>query len=226
MARPKPRRPLARSGALRWVEGARGVRLVVALAATMAATAGCRHVGRYVWVHEYKDPAAAAKPGYVISRGDSISVRVWNQETMSGRARVRSDGMISLPFVNDIEAAGLEPAALARRVQAKIKEFVVNPIVTVSLEEPAPLEVSVIGEVVHPGVFRVDQDANVLKALASAGGLTALAGRDRIFVLRYGDTSKGALEPVRIRFTYEALAHAEGPAAGFRLRAGDLVVVE
>jgi len=110
-------------------------------------------------------------------------------------------------------AAGLEPGALARRLQAKLKEFVVNPIVTVSLEEPVALEVSVVGEVTRPGVYRMDQDPTVLKALASAGGLTPLAGRDRIFVLRHGERSGDALAPVRIRFTYEALAHAEGPAA-------------
>jgi len=203
----------------------RGRHLAVALAVATIAS-GCHHVGQYVWVDAYKDPAQAAKPAYVISRGDSISVRVWNQETMSGRARVRNDGVISLPFVNDIEAAGLEPAMLARRIQAKLKEFVVNPIVTVSLEEPAPLEVSVVGEVMHPGVYRMDQDASVLKALANAGGFTTFAGRDRIFVLRHGDGPGDVLAPVRIRFTYEALAHAEGPAARFRLRSGDVVVVE
>ena len=190
------------------------------------AVAGCRGVGEYVWVDAFKDEVPAPKPTYVISRGDLVAVRVWNQETMSGRARVRHDGMISLPFVNDVEAAGLEPAALARRLQARLKEFIVNPVVTVSLEEPAPLEVSVVGEVTRPGVYRVDPDAGVLKALANAGGLTTLAGRDRIFVLRHEEGGNGARSAVRIRFTYEALAHAMGPATRFRLRSGDVVVVE
>jgi polysaccharide export outer membrane protein len=197
----------------------------VALAAVLAAGAACRSVGSYVWVDAYKDPLPD-RPAYSISRGDLISVRIWNQDNISGRARVRPDGMISLPFVSDVEAAGLEPAALARRLQAKLKEFVVNPMITVALEEQAALEVSVVGEVTRPGVYRIDQDPTVLKALANAGGLTPLAGRDRIFVLRPTEGSPGAATPVRIRFTYEGLAHVEGPAARFRLRSGDVVVVE
>ncbi len=193
--------------------------------ALVLAGMGCRSVGEYVWVDAYKDPAPG-RSAYAISRGDLIAVRVWNQESMSGRVRVRNDGMISLPFVNDIEAAGVEPGALAKKLQAKLKEFVVNPIVTVSLEEPAPLEVSVIGEVTHPGVYRLDQDATVLKALASAGGLTALASRDRIFVLRPKEPPSEGAVPTRIRFTYDGLAHAAGAAARFHVRAGDTVVVE
>ena len=144
---------------------------------------------------------------------------------MSGRARVRTDGKISLPFVNDVEAAGQTPAALARRLQSRLKEFVNNPVVTVSLEEAGPIQVSVLGEVAHPGVFPVQAGANVLQALAAAGGLTPYASRDRIFVLRRSPPG-GKVPLVRIRFTYDKLAHAEGRAAAFRMRDGDVVVVE
>ncbi len=217
-----PRRP-----AKRRILGTPARELGIALALAAASlTAGCTHVGEFVWVDAYKESAEATRPGYVISRGDVIFVRVWNQEGMSGKARVRADGMISLPFVNDVEAAGLEPTALARRLQTKLKEFVVNPVVAVSVEEPVPFEVSVVGEVMKPGVYRLEQDASVLKALASAGGLTQLAGRDRIFVLRTRARTDDSPTPLRIRFTYQALAHAEGAAARFRLRPGDVVVVE
>ena len=196
--------------------------LVVALT-----LAGCGHVtGPYVWVDAYRDPTAgAAKGAYVIARGDVLAVRVWNQDSMSGRARVRNDGMISLPFVNDVEAAGLEPAGLAKRIQAKLKEFIVNPVVSVSVEEQVAMEVSVVGEVAKPGVFHLDNDAGVLKALARAGGLTQVASRDRIFVLREEGVGDSRSQ-VRIRFDYEALARGDGPAGRFRLRSGDTVVVE
>jgi polysaccharide export outer membrane protein len=199
----------------------------LALAVAIGGMMACRGVGEYVWVDAYKEaPAAAASSGYVIAPGDSISVRVWNQESMSGRVRVRQDGKVSLPFVNDIQAAGLAPAALAERLQDRLKEFVVKPIITVSLEEPAPLEVSVVGEVTHAGVYRMDQDSSVLKALATAGGITQFASRDRIFVLRRSAATGNTAVPVRIRFTYEALERAEAMAMRFRLRAGDVVVVE
>jgi polysaccharide export outer membrane protein len=225
MSRYTPKGLQGRVRAGRWSASARWLACAAALGTALLAGAGCRHLGEYVWVDAYKDTRPAAKSGYTISRGDLISVRVWNQENMSGRARVRSDGMISLPFVNDVKAAGLEPESLASRLQTKLKEFIVNPVVTVSLEEAAPIDVSFVGEVTRPGVYRLDQDAGVLKGLATAGGLTTLAGRDRIFVLRRPEGA-GDAPPVRIRFRYEALAHAEGPAARFRLRSGDVVVVE
>ena len=195
------------------------------LAAALAAATGCSHVGDYVWVDDIKEPPAPAETDYVIAPSDVLNVRVFNQEGMSGRARVRSDGKISLPFVNDVEAAGATPAALAIRLQVRLKEFVNNPVVTVSLEEPGPIQVSVLGEVAHPGVYPVQPRANVLQGLAAAGGLTPYASSDRIFVLRR--SAPGVKPPlVRIRFRYESLAHAEGRAATFRMRDGDVLVVE
>jgi polysaccharide export outer membrane protein len=182
-------------------------------------------VGDYVWADDLSEPAHPADAEYVIAPGDVLGVRVFNQEGMSGRARVRPDGKISLPFVNDVEAGGQTPAALARRLQSRLKEFINNPVVTVSLEEAGPIQVSVLGEVAHPGVFPVQSGANVLQALAAAGSLTPFASRDRIFVLR--KTPPGSKVPlVRVRFTYQKLAHAEGRSAAFRLRDGDVVVVE
>jgi polysaccharide export outer membrane protein len=210
------------------VPGRGGSFLAWSLVAAVGLGAGCTDLGPYVWADAYAPASTVrASPAYVISRGDVIAVRVWNQESMSGRARVRPDGMISLPFVNDVEVAGLEPAALAQRLQSRLKEFIVNPVVTVSLEEPAGSEISVVGEVARPGVYRVEPDSTMLKALASAGGFTQLASRDRIFVLREEPAAgEGRRRPVRIRFTYEALTRAEGAAAQFRLRSGDVVVVE
>lgn len=185
----------------------------------------CTNVGEFVWVDSYRDALARSRAPYVISPGDLIAVRVWNQEAMSARVRVRIDGMVSLPLLNDIEAAGLEPPTLAKRLEVKLKDFIVNPLVTVALEEPAPLEISIVGEVDRPGVYRVDQDVGVLNAIASASGLTRYAHRDRIFVLRRVAGSQDAA-PTRIRFTYDALSRVEGVAAKFRLRRGDVIVVE
>jgi polysaccharide export outer membrane protein len=195
------------------------------LVSALALSACGGRVGQYVWIDAYREPPPAAKPGYVITAGDVLAVRVWNQEAVSGRARVRPDGMISLPLVNDVAAAGVEPAVLAGRIQQKLREFIVNPNVTVSVEEPAPFEVSILGEVARPGVYRIEGDASVLKALALAGGLTQIADRDAIYVLRYGEGHDPQV-PTRIRFTWRALTRAEGSAAKFRLRLRDVLVVE
>jgi polysaccharide export outer membrane protein len=124
-----------------------------------------------------------------------------------------------MPFVGDVELRGRPPAAASKEIAARLKEYVVSPIVTVSVEEPRPTTVSVVGEVAHPGVYAVDGSAGVLQALAAAGGLSDYASRDAIFVVR-------AARPQRIRFTFSSLAQGLGRAALFRLEPGDAVVVE
>jgi len=199
--------------------------LAAALAA-LAALAACAAPGEYVRVEELPAGAGAADAEYRIGPGDVLSVRVWNQEAMSlPRARVRDDGKISVPFLQDVEAAARTPAELATVLKARLQAFVVTPVITVTLEELRPLRIPVMGEVVHPGVFELDRKAGVLVALAAAGGFTEFAHRDRVHVLRY-QVPLGAPAPLRVRFDYAALARGERAAASFRLRDGDVVVVD
>ncbi|GAC1345390.1 MAG: hypothetical protein NVS2B9_20710 [Myxococcales bacterium] len=194
-----------------------------ALGAVLLAAA-CRHAGHYVWVDEYRSgPAAPADAAYLLGPGDVLAIRVLNHDEMSGRVRVRSDGRISLPFLGDLDVAGKKPAALSETLRAEFKEYVNNPVVTVTLEEPKPFTISVTGEVMKPGLYPLEPGAGVLQALASAGGLGQFAHDDQIYVIR---KDPGTAAPVRIRFRYEALAHAEGQGASFGLQRNDVVVVE
>jgi polysaccharide biosynthesis/export protein len=158
----------------------------------------------------------------VIRVGDTVSVRVFQQDGMSARARVRNDGKISLPFLNDVAVAGLAPNAVAGQLQVRLKDFINNPIVTVSLEEIRQVSVSVLGEVLRPGQVTFEPGAGLLQALAASGGFTVFARRD-IFVMR---TLPGESAPVRIRFTFDALSHGEGKGPLFKLRNSDVVIVE
>lgn len=196
---------------------------VLLIAALVLPAAACRHAGEYVWAREL--PASStADPAYVIAPGDVIVVKVWNDEGLGGRARVRSDGKISLPFVDDVAAAGVSPNDLARSLEVRLTGYVNGPRVTVALEEERLLSVSVVGEVAKPGVYDLLAGSGVLQALASAGGTTQWASDDRIFVLRR--KPDGSAKPLRIRFTRDALARAEDASSSFRLRRGDVVVVE
>jgi polysaccharide export outer membrane protein len=188
-----------------------------------ASAAGCKTAGEYVWADSLSAPTKAGTSEYVIQPGDTIAIRVWNQDSVTTKAKVRSDGKISLPFVNDVEAAGSTPNALAARVQTTLKDFIVNPVVTVTLEEARPATVAVIGEVVRAGKYPLDPGAGVLEALAMASGMTLFADKDRIMVIRQKPDGSGAM---RIRFTYSSLTQLEGRAATFRLQGGDVVVVE
>ena len=149
-----------------------------------------------------------------------LSVRVFEQEAMSSRVKVRGDGKVSLPFLGETEVRGKRPSDVARELEAKLKEYVVTPRVTVNVDEFQPITVSVLGEVTHPGSYQLDATAGVLQALANAGGMNEFADRDRIFVLRKTPSLR------RIRFTFEALKRNEPRAATFMLQGGDVVVVE
>jgi polysaccharide biosynthesis/export protein len=159
---------------------------------------------------------------YVISSGDVLQVRVFQQEAMSARVKVRADGKVSLPLVNDVMVAGKSPAVLAAELQTRLKDFINTPVVTVSLEEMRPVTVSVVGEVARSGLVTVEQNSGLLQAVAAAGGLTDFAHRDGLFVLR----KIPGQAPKRIHFTWDALSRGEGPAGRFTLLPGDVVVAE
>jgi polysaccharide biosynthesis/export protein len=180
----------------------------------------CANLGQYTWVNDYPEAPAPVEKEYIIRPGDTLQVRVFNQEGMSTKAKVRNDGKITMPFLNDVLAAGSTPNVFAKNLQEKLKEFIKVPVVTVSLEEARPISVSVLGEVARQGGYQIDTSTGLLQLLASAGGLTELAHKDRIFVLRR--------EPnrARIRFSFDALARLDDRASTFRLQNGDVIVVE
>ncbi len=184
---------------------------------------GCYHAGRFIWVDDYREPPALKDESYVIRRGDILNVNVWNQGEISSRTRVRDDGRISLPLLNDVEAAGQKPPELARVLEVKLKDLVNHPVVTVMVEEAQPVKVAVLGEVRAPGMKQLEAGSGLLQALAVASGFSDYARDDAIYVLR---REPGYETPVRIRFAYEALTRNEGTASTFRLRTGDVVVVE
>lgn len=189
--------------------------------------AGCRHASEYIWVDQVPKGMITPDHTYRIAPGDVIGVHVWNQPANSvERTRVREDGKISMPFLNDVEVGGAEPTDLARRLEVKLKTFIMAPAVTVVVHERRALRVSVVGKVARPGAYDLDWGAGVVHALAAAGDLTPFADQDGIFVLRNGYWADGDPAPARIRFRYRDLRSGKAPASVFLLRVGDVVVVE
>lgn len=201
---------------------ARRRRLLVAALCSALATPACGAAAQ-IWVDEVSSAelGQAAAGDYFIAAGDLLAVRVYEQDAVSTRGRVRPDGKISVPLAGEVTALRRRPADLAREIETLLKPFVRAPTVSVIVEEIQPVRVSVLGEVARPGVFVLDPGAGVLQALASAGGTTEYASRDRIFVVRR--MSGGA--PIRIRFSLDKLT-GDSRAAGFMLSQGDVVLVE
>jgi len=186
----------------------------------IAALAGCGSTGTFVWVQDLP-PKPEVAGEYLIRTGDIVNVRVVSQDGLATRARVRPDGRIALPLLGEVEVRGKRPSALRAELEARLKPYFVAPSVTVNIDEFAPRQVTVIGEVQHPGVFPIDmRGAGVAQALADAGGFTDYADRSRIFVLRSAEHGE------RIRMTYDAITRGDSAAARFQLQPGDVVVVE
>jgi polysaccharide export outer membrane protein len=177
-------------------------------------------------------PAAAedsVKPaaGYASDRGeyrigpeDVLQISVWKNEGMSRTVPVRPDGMVSLPLLNDVQAAGLTPMELRDILIKKLAEYEPNPEVSVIVQEVRSFKVSVIGEVVKPDRYVLKSGATVLDVLAQAGGFKEFASRSKIVILRpNGKTVK------RIAFNYNKVISADGEQGNFLLEPGDIVVV-
>lgn len=177
--------------------------------------------GAYTWIDDYALRAPETPSGFVIGNGDVVNVQVFDNEKISARGRVRGDGKLALPLVGEVDAAGKTPRNLALDIERSLQEqkFVLNPRVTVVVDEVQPLKVSVLGAVARAGTYSLDGESGVAEALASAGGLTDFAHKDQIYVLRRLPT------PLRLRFTFQSLTEV-GRAAAFRLRTGDVVVAE
>jgi polysaccharide export outer membrane protein len=197
----------------------KAMRSCLLAAATAAVAAACSSTGPYVWADSLPPSASTAGDGLVIQEGDTVNVRVFNQEPLSSKEKVRPDGKITLPVIGEVSARGKRPAQLATEIQERLKSVLQAPSVTVTMDAGADLKVSVVGEVKNSGIFQLDHGANVLHALAAAGGLSEYADGDKVFVVRK------SLQQ-RVRFRYQDLRAADPKSIAFTLQGGDVIVVE
>jgi polysaccharide biosynthesis/export protein len=157
---------------------------------------------------------------YRIGPEDTLQIVVWKNEAISKTVPVRPDGMISLPLLHDIQAAGLTPMELQDLLVKKLNEYMPTPEVTVIISEVRSFKVSVIGEVQKPARYELKSSTTVLDILALAGGLNQFANRNRIVVLRSeGKTLK------RIPFNYNKVITSGGEHENFYLRPMDIILV-
>jgi polysaccharide biosynthesis/export protein len=155
---------------------------------------------------------------YKIGPEDVLDISVWKNQELSRTVPVRPDGKVSLPLVNDIQAAGLTPSRLRQELTRRLSEFVPSPEVAVIVREVHSAKVSVVGAVRSPGRYEVRSPATVLELIALAQGFTDFASRDRIVVLRQNGT------PARITFNYRKITDGTDQD-NFFVQAGDIIVV-
>ncbi len=166
------------------------------------------------------DGKAQPSADYKIGPEDLLDISVWNNKALSRTAPVRPDGKISLPLLNDVQAAGLTPMQLRDVIAKKLTEYMPNPEVSVIVREVNWFKVSVLGEVKKPGRFDFKSRATVLDAIALAGGLNDFAARSRIVILRQDGAGTK-----RIPVNYNKIISTAANEDDFYLKPGDVVVV-
>ncbi|HKO50949.1 MAG TPA: polysaccharide biosynthesis/export family protein [Polyangiaceae bacterium] len=192
------------------------------LALIPALAGGCASAGAFTWYEDIpKGPDwNTDNSEYVIGVADTISIRAYEQEGLSGSYKVRRDGRIALPLAGELVVAGKHPSQLAKEIEVLLKQFIVTPRVTVNVEASQPVTVTALGEIKNIGALTLEPPARLVEAIAQAGGPGEFADKSRIFVLRRFPQFQ------RIRFTYDAIVHNDGGAANFPLRTGDVIVIE
>jgi len=165
-------------------------------------------------------PVAANDPDYKIGPQDVLTINVWKEPDVSREVPVRPDGKISLPLLNDVEAAGLTPMQLANSLTESLKKFISSPQVTVIVKEINSRRVYVIGEVVRAGTFPLLPKMTVLQIVSSCGGFTQFANPKKIYVLRTKDGKQ-----TKIPFNYREVVSGKNPEQNIELQPGDTIVV-
>lgn len=156
---------------------------------------------------------------YLIGPDDVLSIVFWREQQMSGDVLVRPDGKISLPLLDDVQAAGLAPKQLRDRLVSEARRYMSEPVVTVAVKQINSRKVYITGMVVRPGQYALTQSMTVLQLIATAGGLQEYAKSKDIRVVR---VERG--QSVTFQFDYEGATKTR-PQQNTELKPGDTVVV-
>jgi len=166
-------------------------------------------------------PVFADEPVYTVKAGDTLAIAVWKEPDLTSNAvLVRPDGTFSFPLVGQVDARGKGVLELQNLITERLKKYIADPVVTVSVQEVKGNKVYVIGQVTKPGDFIVNPAVNVMQALSMAGGTTAFASLNNIIILRRTPAGQVALP-----FHYNDVVHGKDLQQNVELQAGDVVVV-
>jgi polysaccharide export outer membrane protein len=169
--------------------------------------------------------AAAAAPAeasadYKIGPQDMVRVDVWKEPDVSRTIPVRPDGKISLPLLNDVQAAGLTAVQLANVIRDGLTKYITSPQVTVTVTEINSRRVYCNGEVMKPGAIALLPNMTALQAISSCGGFTQFARIKNIYILRVEDGKQ-----VQHPFNYKDVIKGKKPEDNILLQPGDVIVV-
>jgi polysaccharide biosynthesis/export protein len=161
-----------------------------------------------------------APADYVIGADDTLHITVWKEPDMSVTLPVRPDGKISIPLLDDVQAAGMTPMQLGTSIHDKLKKFIADPRVTVVVTAMNSQRIFVLGEVVHSGPMPLLPHMTVLQALSSAG-FTQFSNLKAIYLLRVQEGG----QQTKLPFNYKNAIKGRDAQQNIVLKPGDTIVV-
>ncbi len=165
--------------------------------------------------------AKASQKEYRIGAADILEITTWKEpDLVRENVLVRTDGKISFPLLDDVQAAGLTPVEVKRNIEAGLKEFVAAPFVTVTVTAPNSRKFYILGEVRQTGEYVLTKKLTVLQAFALAGGFTEWASKKEILLLR----NEGGQDKI-YRINYKDITKGKDFSQNIRLRADDTIIV-
>jgi polysaccharide export outer membrane protein len=163
----------------------------------------------------------AAPKDYQIGAGDILEITIWKEPDLSRTGvLVRTDGKISFPLLNDVQAAGLTPLEMKKNMEAGLKEYISNPFVTVTVQTPDSQKIYILGEVLNTGEYPLTKNLTVLQAFALAGGFTEWASKKEIILMR----KVGGKEKI-FRINYKNIIKGKDIGQNLTLKADDTIIV-
>jgi polysaccharide export outer membrane protein len=164
--------------------------------------------------------AVPVAPDYLIGAEDLLSIVFWRDKDMSADVMVRPDGMISLPLLNEVHAAGLTPTQLKDLLVEQSKKYVEDPNVTVVIKAINSRKVFITGEIAKAGPYPLAGPTTILQLISMAGGLRDYAKADKIAIMR---TENG--KPVSYRFNFQEVLKGKKLQQNILLKPGDTIIV-
>ncbi len=216
-ALPQTARPhTSRRARAAWLRRAVFCALLLSTSAPAFAQAGAQGSGQ-----PPQAPAGVTPPpDYVIGPEDVLSVLFWREQDMSAEVAVRPDGMITLPLINDMAAAGLTPDQLREQIMEAAGKFVETPSVTVTVKAINSRKVFITGMVGKPGQYALTSPTTVLQLIAMAGGLHEFADAKKIVIMRAEGGKQTAMP-----FNYKDVLDRKNLNQNIELKPGDTVIV-
>ncbi|WP_461833516.1 polysaccharide biosynthesis/export family protein [Desulfothermus sp.] len=157
---------------------------------------------------------------YRIGKGDVLEINVWKEKDLTRVVKVRTDGRISLPLLDDVMAEGLTPIELKKKIEKKLSQFITSPFVTVIVNEENN-KFYMVGEVNKVGEYDLTKDLTILQAIAIAGGFTEWANKDNIILLRYKDGKE-----IRYKISYKDIVSGKAPEQNYFIQRNDTIIVK